>query len=237
LNEHYGLQGSFWGYLIQTAVVLVVVLNLPISHASLGGRYWQGLRGLLQDVHWRLFLLVVFVCGVGSSVLSNYLFLRLNDLGGSKTLMGSALAVATLSELPIFFFSGMLMKRWGARSLLVLSLFVYVLRAMAISFLPNAGLVLPLQLLHGLTFSITWAAGVSYARQIAPPGMGATAQTLFSGTFFGLGGAVGALVGGVLYQAVGSALLFRWIALVVLAAALVFFWTGRSIRSATSSSG
>jgi len=230
LNEHYGLHWSFWGYLIQTTVVLAVILNMPVSHASLGGRYWQGLRGLLQDMRWRLFLLVVFVCGVGSSVLSNYLFLRLNDLGASKTLMGIALAVATVSELPVFFFSGRLLKRWGARSLLVLSLFVYVLRALAISFLPTPLLVLPLQLLHGLTFSITWAAGVSYARQIAPPGMGATAQSLFSGTFFGLGGAVGALAGGILYQTVGSALLFRWMALVVLAAALFFFWTGRANR-------
>jgi len=49
LIERNGLQWSFWGYLIQTAVVLVVVLNLPVSHASMGGRYWQGLRGLLQD--------------------------------------------------------------------------------------------------------------------------------------------------------------------------------------------
>lgn len=235
LNEHYGLHWSFWGYLIQTSVVLVIVLNMPVSRASLGGRYWQGLRGLLQDMRWRLFLLVVFVCGVGSSVLSNYLFLRLNDLGASKTLMGTALAVATISELPVFFFSGKLLKRWGARSLLVLSLFVYVLRAMAISYLPNAWWVLPLQLLHGLTFSITWAAGVSYARQIAPTGLGATAQSLFSGTFFGLGGAVGALAGGVLYQVVGSALLFRWVALVVLAAALFFYWTGKAKKAETLS--
>jgi len=237
LIERNGLQWSFWGYLVQTAVVLVVVLNLPVSHASMGGRYWQGLRGLLQDTRWRLFLLVVFICGIGSSILTNYLFLRLSDLGASKTLMGTALAVATLSELPVFFFSGKLMKRWRARSLLVFSLFVYVLRALAVSFLLTPWLVLPVQLLHGLTFSITWVAGVSYAREIAPPGMGATAQSLFQGAFFGLGGSVGALVGGVLYQEVGSALLFRWMALVVLAAALFFLRTARSSRSEQPSSG
>ena len=151
--------------------------------------------------------------------------------------MGAALAVATVSELPVFFFSGMLMKRWGARSLLVLSLFVYVLRALAMSFLSAPWQVLPVQLLHGLTFSITWAAGVTYAREIAPPGMGATAQGLFSGAFFGLGGSVGALIGGVLYQEVGSAALFRWMALVVFAAAAFFLGSGRGTRTGKLSTG
>ncbi len=237
LIKDQGIQWSFWGYLVQMAVVFVVVMNLPVGHASLGGRFWQGLRSLLQDMRWRLFLLVVFVSGVGSAVLSNYLFLRMNDLGASTTLMGLALTVATVSELPVFFYSGRLMKRWGARSLLVFSLFVYVLRALMLSVLPTAWMILPVQLLHGLTFSLTWAAGVSYARQIAPAGMGNTAQGLFSGTFFGLGGSVGALMGGILYQAVGSALMFRYVALVILAAALLFLWVGRSSRAPAPSSG
>ena len=107
--------------------------------------------------------------------------------------------------------------------------------ALLISILPAAWMVLPVQLLHGLTFSLTWAAGVSYARQISPAGMSATAQGLFSGIFFGLGGSVGALMGGILYQAVGSALMFRYVAVAILAAALFFLWMGRSSRSAASS--
>jgi predicted MFS family arabinose efflux permease len=98
-------------------------------------------------------------------------------------------------------------------------------------------MILPVQLLHGLTFSLTWAAGVSYARQIAPAGMSATAQGLFSGTFFGLGGSVGALMGGILYQTVGSALMFRYVAMVIPSCGAVFLWTGRSSRSAASASG
>jgi PPP family 3-phenylpropionic acid transporter len=227
LTEQNGLRWSFWGYLVFTVLVFLVVMSLPASHASLGGRYWKGLRGLLQDQRWRFFLLAVFVSGIGSSILTNFLFLRLNDLGSSTTLMGTALIIATLSELPVFFFSGLLMKRWGARRLLVLSLFAYVLRGLAVSFLAAPWQVLPIQLLHGLTFSITWAAGVTYAREIAPQGMGATAQSLFSGAFFGLGGSVGALIGGVLYQEVGSAALFRWMALLVFGAAMFFLWSGR----------
>ena len=42
--------------------------------------------------------------------------------------------------------------------------------------------------------------------------MGATAQGLFTATVLGLGGAVGALVGGLLYDSLGAAAMFKWTA-------------------------
>jgi MFS family permease len=82
--------------------------------------------------------------------------------------------------------------------------------------------VLLIQLLHGFTFAALWTAGVAYAHRAAPPGMGATAQGVFSGVTMGLATATGALIGGWLYQSAGAALMFRWvgigIALALLAA-------------------
>ena len=56
---------------------------------------------------------------------------------------------------------------------------------------------------------MTWIAGVSYANEIAPPGMGATAQALFSSTLLGLGNGIGALIGSQIYAAFGPASLYR----------------------------
>jgi len=42
---------------------------------------------------------------------------------------------------------------------------------------------------------MTWIAGVSYANEIAPPGMGATAQALFSLLCLGWAMASGQLIG------------------------------------------
>jgi PPP family 3-phenylpropionic acid transporter len=58
-----------------------------------------------------------------------------------------------------------------------------------------------------------WVAGVSYADKIAPNGLEATAQGLFSGVMLGIGSAAGAFLGGLLYDHVGPVSMFRLAAL------------------------
>ena len=144
--------------------------------------------------------------------------------------MGLSLTVATVSEVPVFFFSGWLVKRLGARGLMMMSLAVLVVRLGAYAVMPAAWVVLPIHLLHGLTFSAMWVAGVSYANEVAPSGLGATAQGLFSGMSMGLGAAAGAVTGGLLYDSVGGATMYLagagWVAL----ALVLFLVAGRRKR-------
>jgi predicted MFS family arabinose efflux permease len=82
-------------------------------------------------------------------------------------------------------------------------------------------------LLHGLTFSALWVAGVSYANEVAPKDLGATAQGLFTGMTMGLGSAGGALLGGLLYDSLGPTAMFRVAASCVLVGLLFFAVAGR----------
>ena len=222
--EQHGLRWSFLGYALIMALGLIVVLRLPISGASIGGSFWRGFRLLMGRRRWILFLIVVFVAGLGAGILNNYLFLYMNQLGASETLMGLALTVATLSELTVFLLSGRMLARWGTGRMLAASIVAMVIRLLAYSVIVTPWAVLVIQLLHGLTFAALWTAGVSYAHRAAPPGMGATAQGVFSGVTMGLATATGALIGGWLYQDLGAVLMFRWagigIALALLVAAL-----------------
>ncbi|MEZ4659403.1 MAG: MFS transporter [Caldilineaceae bacterium] len=79
------------------------------------------------------------------------------------------------------------------RWLLVLAFGGRIVRLFAYAVISQPVLVLPVQLLHGLTFSAMWVAGVAYADRIAPPGLGATAQGQFAGVSeAGLSSATGA---------------------------------------------
>jgi PPP family 3-phenylpropionic acid transporter len=230
LTERHGLHWAFYGYLPLMAAALLVALRLPMTTDTIGRPpFWQGVGLLLRDARWLAFLATVFLAGVGSSAVFHYLFLRLQDLGASNSLMGVSLAVASVGEVAMFSTAGWLVARRGARGLLVLSLGTTLVRLLAISYLRAPWLVLPLQLLHGPGFSGLWTAGVTYADEMAPPGMGATAQALFGAVNMGMASSVGSLVGGVLLERAGSALLFRWAALALVAALGVFLVTERAL--------
>ena len=64
-------------------------------------------------------------------------------------------------------------------------------------------------MLHGPSFSTQLTARIAYAKEIAPEGMGATAQGILSGVSAGLAASCGAVLGGVLYDSVGAVIAFR----------------------------
>jgi PPP family 3-phenylpropionic acid transporter len=222
LIETWGLQWSFWGYAIIMFVSLLIVQRIPLNQVDQQVPFWQGTRSLLSNRSWLLFLFLVFVGGAGQAVIHNYLFLYMNEMGASKTLMGLALTIATISELPMFFFADRLLARWSARGLFVFGTIMYVFRAMFLSLINMPQLILFTQLFHGLTFTAMWVAGVSYADEIAPSGLGATAQGLFNGIFMGIASATGAIVGGILYQDYGGAIMYRTMSIVVAISVLIF---------------
>jgi PPP family 3-phenylpropionic acid transporter len=146
----------------------------------------------------------------------------MNNLEASKTLMGLSLMFATISELPVLYFSDRLLNRFGATGMVIFSMSLLVLRLLAYSFIRNPLLVLPIQLLHGPTYAAMWVSGVSYAAKNAPQGMGATAQGLFSGVLLGLSAAAGAFTGGFLIENIGPVAMFRLIGLFVLMGIILF---------------
>jgi PPP family 3-phenylpropionic acid transporter len=228
LIEGSSIRWAFYGYIVLMLVGLVVAWMLPIRETSGQQPFWSGIRLFASNRAWLVFLAVVFVGGMCMAMISGFLFLYMNDLGASKTLMGLSLTVATISELPIFFYSNRLLKRWGARGLLLIALAAYVVRALAYTVVSEPWVFLVIQLLHGLTFSAMWVAGVSYADYLAPEGLGATAQGLFSAVLYGLGGIAGGLIAGLLYDELGAVAMFRWAAAFALVGLLIFALASRN---------
>jgi len=227
LVEQFGLAWSFYGYIGFMFAGLLIVFGLPISRASIGQAFWHGFRMLMGNQRWLIFLAIIFIAGIGSSITHNYLFLYLKQLGASTTVMGLALTMATLSELAVYAVSDKMLDRWGTRKMLAISIIAMIVRMLAYSVIMLPWMILIIQLLHGFAFSARWVAGVAYANKIAPAGMGATAQGVFSSVSMGLAAAVGAFIGGWLYEAVGPFLMYRWAALGILATLLLVSVTAR----------
>jgi PPP family 3-phenylpropionic acid transporter len=216
LVQSYGLRWAFWGCAALLLVALLVSQRLAFRPATPGDSTPGSLGVLLSDRRWLLFLMVAFAGGVGFSAYNNYLFPYLRELGAPESTMGLSLTIGTLAEIPILFFGNRLIRRFGPLGLLSLAAAVTGLRLLLYAASSAVSLVLVVQLLNGLTFPAMWLAGVTYADEIAPAGLGATAQGHFGAMVFGFGPAVGGFIGGPLLASLGGHGLYLVFGIIVL---------------------
>ena len=97
--------------------------------------------------------------------------------------MGLCLFAMTATEAPLFHFAGRVFDYVGLELTLHVVLGVYILRLCAYGSLGLVGTpwaVLPIELLHGVTFGCAWAAGTLNCSRIAPRGLEATTQAIFN---------------------------------------------------------
>ncbi len=70
------------------------------------------MRDLLANRRWVFFLVVAFVAGIGFALHNNYLAVLLEGMGASKSIVGIAITISIISELPVMFFSNFLLRRF-----------------------------------------------------------------------------------------------------------------------------
>jgi PPP family 3-phenylpropionic acid transporter len=216
LVQGYGLNIAFWMF------ASIMLINLFVSRKFDFGKHEEhelgngGIRDLLTDRKWIFFLLASFVGGVGAFSVASYLYPYMAELGATKTQMGIASFVATLTELPIFFFGNRLVQRFGSQKLFLSALVLMGIRSMLFAVVGTPLLVYVIQALGGMMFPAMWLAGVSYADENAPVGLKSTGQGLFSAMSFGFGSAVGGFIGGILLESMGGRSMFFMLGVVIL---------------------
>lgn len=223
--EQFGLDWPFYGYAIGMGGALLVAITLHFPLQKTAASFKKGISTLLSSKNWMLFLLMVLLGGIGMATVNSYLFVYMGNLGLNNTLMGLALTISTLSEIPVMFFASRFLKRFNPRDLLLASLIIIGARLLLYAVSTQAWQILLIQLIHGFTFPLIWMAGVSYADKVAPPGLSATAQGMFGSTLMGVGAALGGLLGGLLLQYFNPAGMYLITGISLLVGALLFFLT------------
>ena len=140
--------------------------------------------------------LVLMLCSILLTALDLYRFSYLETLGATNELMGISLAAASLSETPFFFFTGAILSRTGVGRALIVCAVGYSVRYIWYAYLEDPRLTVPAELLHGVTFALSWSAGTQYIAEILPPELASTGQGLLSALVWGVGGSLGSLFGG-----------------------------------------
>ncbi len=219
--ERMGLSVIFWIYPVFGFLTFLAALALPkvpfTTAASLAA-----VRMFLRDARWVRYMACVLLIGSASALMNGFLSIYLSELGAGRDQVGLAYMIASLSEMPVMVLATIVLRRWGAKPLLVCAGLSYAVRLMIYAIFPDPTIVLAAQLLHGFCFGALWIAGVHEAQRLAPPGLAATSQSLFGTTTFGVAVVLANLVGGRIYQNAGSATLFGTAAALALLGALGF---------------
>jgi PPP family 3-phenylpropionic acid transporter len=216
LVDNYGLRLAFWGFAAWMFADLLVAQKVVFDAASPTQSNNQGMRYFLTNRRWILFLSTAFLGGAGSLSVMSYLFPYMAEMGASKSVMGVASMIGTLTEFPIFFFGNRLVKRFGSQGLFLISLLMMGIRSLFFAWVNGPIAVLIVQGLGGTIFPAMWLAGVSYADEHAPAGLKSTAQGLFGAMTFGVGSAAGGFIGGLLLESIGGRGMFLVFGLITL---------------------
>jgi len=172
---------------------------------------------LLRQPGFLLFLLVVITWGIGESSISGFLFLHIKSLGGTSTLMGTALSVSLIGEILVFSFVDKIQARVEPYKMVLTAFIVLFAWLSGLSLIKDPNAIPLFQVFGGAGYALLLSGSVAYVNARAPREIGTTAQAIRGGVFSGLGVGIGSIISGRLYEQTGSALLFRYMSFIVLA--------------------
>lgn len=129
--------------------------------------------------------------------------------GYSNSWIGVLWAIGVISEVVVFAMMPWLVKRFSLRTLLLASLLSGSVRWLLIAFyIDNIYITVFAQIFHASTFGIYHAVAIAYIHRYFKGKNQGKGQALYSSLSFGLGGALGSLYGGYLWESAGASLTF-----------------------------
>ncbi|AHE99034.1 MFS transporter [Thioalkalivibrio paradoxus] len=148
--------------------------------------------------------------------------LYVEEQGFSRAVAGQLWALGVAAEVLLFLVMPRLILRFGAWVLITLALLLTTLRWWLLALVPETlPALLFIQLLHAASYGVYHAAAISLIHVYFPGRLQGRGQALYSSLSFGLGGAVGALGSGYLWDGVGPASVYVFAALLAAVGALV----------------
>ena len=181
------------------------------------------------------FFVVCFLLQAGHGPYYGFYSIYMESVGYSKAVIGQFWALGVVAEVVVFLFMHRLLKRFGARQVLMLSLALAVVRWLLIGNFPESlGIILFAQTLHAATFGTFHAAAIHLVHHYFTGNHQGRGQALYSSLSFGAGGALGTLASGFLWESAGPSMAFGIsAALSLLAFLIAWFWVVNELKEST----
>jgi PPP family 3-phenylpropionic acid transporter len=221
--DHAG-PGAVLGCLIAATIATVATAWLLPERSETAPETAGPLRGGRLDEAWKLVsspVFLAFLLAAGAAQGSHgmvYTFgaLTWRGQGISTAWVGTLWAIAILGEVLLFAYSGRVVERWGPAALLIGATAAAVTRWLAMSLAPPLIGLIPLQVLHTLTYGASHLGAMHFIARAVPVTAQGTAQALYATVASGVLMGVATLGSGRLYAEIGT---HAYLAMAALAAA------------------
>ena len=148
---------------------------------------YSNVWGVIRNPSLLFLLFCVFLVSLGATTIWNFYSTYLKDHGASDSLVGYGLSFQGLCELPVFYFSARIILKLGLRTTLVITVLATAIRMTLYYFIQNPVATLPVELLHGFSWSLFWVVCVEYINKLVDERWLATGQSLLYAAYFGIG--------------------------------------------------
>ncbi|MFN7135053.1 MAG: MFS transporter, partial [Myxococcales bacterium] len=126
------------------------------------------------------------------------------DLGLPPSVAGFGMGAGVAAEVAVMLAFPRLIRALPPPRILAVAYLASSLRWLLVGVVSSPVLLVLLQVLHGLTFGAFLLSAIAFLAENVPARLRATGQALYTSVTYGLGGILGYLSAGALYEAIGS---------------------------------
>ncbi len=193
-----------WIVLVLLAVMWLTTLVVSDGPPGVQARSGSSLLATLRRPEVLALILACFLMQASHGPYYAFFTIYLEDNGYSRTMAGQLWALGVLAEVGVFLMMHRWLPRFGAWPLLMVAIGVTAVRWWLLASLPQLLPVMLLtQVMHAASYGLYHAAAISLIHEFFPGRLQGRGQALYSSLSFGLGGALGSLASGYVWDGIG----------------------------------
>ncbi len=185
-----------------TSFMVPEKLNIPHTDHS---PIWH----VIKQRNVMAFLVVCFLMLCSHGPYYTFYTIYLEEQGYSSQMIGVLWAVGVIAEVVVFLLMHRLLPVFGARKLLLITLFLTTFRWLIIGFyVDDLSMLFFAQLIHAFSFGVFHSVGISLVHDYFTGSHQGRGQAIYASVSFGGGVAIGSLISGLLWDQWGASVLF-----------------------------
>ncbi|MBA6389364.1 MFS transporter [Colwellia sp. BRX10-3] len=219
LIERYSAEAfSYIGIVILAGLFISTLLSKQPRIAKKNTLDYVSIKAKVFNSNFLLFFFAGLMLQMSFGPYYVFFALYLQNLTYTGILIGIFIAIGVVAEIGVFVFAALFFKSFSLKTLISISILLTALRWFLVGHYADSNVALVIsQLIHALSFGLYHSASIAFIQKHFNANQQSRGQAIYIGGVYGVGGAVGAYVAGLLWQdGIGAGITFDFAAITAL---------------------